>query len=154
MTTTALATRPTTDNILPYLISSHGDVELALERIQKDLDPSFTATDLVSLLAEVDTNKLFRGVRAALSMQLLDTLTVLRHAVINNLSEFQPGQLSKLTVDLFTQLATLTAPVQEGSPTQSINILNNMGLVNDNAREALLKRVSTLDSSFTEGGAD
>ena len=139
---------PSDDLIVAHLISSHGDVELASERLK------IPTTDLLLRLPHLPQELLRKALTNALSLQVFDTLTILRRNLLENLSELTPALQARLLTDLFAQLSALSAtpPVQGNTPTT--NILNVMNGENDSAKLELARMLERLTPQEQLNGSD
>ena len=135
------------DTIINALISAHGSVALAAERL--DIDPS----EVVSRLPSLPYDQLLAGIRVARLLKIYDSLTVLQDVVVGSLELLSPRDRIKLLTQLSDRLDNQALPpVQSADPSASgPNFQFNFGSPEsqEDARVELAKRIINIDEGFT-----
>jgi hypothetical protein len=135
---------PAQSKELEVLIASHGDLDLAAERLKT------SPTSLLASLAALPPDLLASAIRTSLLLSTFLSAAQFKIALEVQLGDLAPQALAKLYTETLQLLIALTAPVQANQNTINIqNVMNQMEP--EHARAALIERINQLAPSSEEG---
>lgn len=103
----------TNDELIGALISSHGDIALAAERLKVN---EYT---LLAKLPELSYEKLLAAVKTARMLQAFDLWTIARHTTETSFSDLTASQMSKFLIDFMDRFEVMVNPPVHGGSGQA-----------------------------------
>lgn len=150
-TSTPALTSPTDEDIVANLIASHGDVELACERLFGPSEAPSRKMEVLLRFPHLPIAAIRQGIQAALTFQMFQTVTEVKTSLISNLQDLTPALQARLLNDLITHLTGLSAdPSVQGAANSPVNILNVMAGEGDHAKLQLANMMERLGNGNSD----
>lgn len=136
--------------VIALLVGSHGDLNLAAERISKQLESPVSAEDLRQRLPSLPYDELLQSVKASRLLQTHDAFTVMLQVAVGTLQDLNPAERFKFFIQFMDRFQVMVEPPVQGGSGQaassSVNINLNSPEAQSDARTALASRLIDITS--------